>query len=266
MATVAHCIYCFESLAAHLEIRKSTTLKDVQEAWGKYCKDTEPAKKTLPALRRTVDSSVSANSSLSTPSSGSTLSLANSTPATSVSSPPSEEPIATEYPLFVTWNTVSSSSGHSWLRGCIGTFEAQELDEGLSSYALASAIDDRRFEPISKEEISSLEVCVTLLVNFEDCNDAMDWVLGTHGIRISFVDRGRRYGATYLPDVAPEQGWTKEETLVSLMRKAGWTGRKDKWQDVDHLTVVRYQGKKESVRYLDYKSWCDWVDANMGAK
>lgn len=44
------------------------------------------------------------------------------------------------YPLFVTWNTVSSKSGHKSLRGCIGTFEAQELSAGLKSYALTSYV------------------------------------------------------------------------------------------------------------------------------
>ena len=41
------------------------------------------------------------------------------------------------HPLFVTWNTISRS-GNKSLRGCIGTFEAQELDQGLASYALTS--------------------------------------------------------------------------------------------------------------------------------
>ena len=40
-----------------------------------------------------------------------------------------------ERPLFVTWNTVSRS-GYKSLRGCIGTFEPQELEYGLRSYAL----------------------------------------------------------------------------------------------------------------------------------
>ena len=44
------------------------------------------------------------------------------------------------YPLFVTWNTISSKSGHKSLRGCIGTFEAQELSAGLKSYALTSYV------------------------------------------------------------------------------------------------------------------------------
>ena len=167
----------------------------------------------------------------------------NGTPGTSTSSlsRTSAKPKITESPLFVTWNTVSARSGNTSLRGCIGTFEAQELDEGLSSYALISALQDTRFDPITKRELPNLEVCVTLLTDFEDCDDAMDWELGTHGLRISFTERGRRYGSTYLPDVAPEQGWNKEETLVSLMRKAGWSGRKDSWQDVElkeHMSAL----------------------------
>jgi len=40
-----------------------------------------------------------------------------------------------EHPLFVTWNVVSRGGSKS-LRGCIGTFEPQELEHGLRSYAL----------------------------------------------------------------------------------------------------------------------------------
>ena len=42
-----------------------------------------------------------------------------------------------EFPLFVTWNTVRKDGTKS-LRGCIGTFEPQDLDDGLRSYALTS--------------------------------------------------------------------------------------------------------------------------------
>ncbi|KAI1385407.1 AMMECR1 domain-containing protein [Hypoxylon trugodes] len=263
MATVAHCLYCFETLAAYLESRKPLSLKEIEEAWNEHpeagaedASKTESLEKRIPALRRVADSTSSASTS-SSPSSNSTVSLTTETAATSTDS---LADAITESPLFVTWNTVSPRSGHTSLRGCIGTFEAQELDEGLSSYAITSAVHDMRFDPISKREISSLEVAVTLLTDFEDCADAMDWEIGTHGLRISFTERGRRYGATYLPDVAAEQGWTKEETLVSLMRKAGWVGKKDKWQGVD-LKVVRYQGRKKSLQYPAYKQWRDWVNS-----
>jgi uncharacterized protein (TIGR00296 family) len=125
----------------------------------------------------------------------------------------------------------------------------------------SSAFDDTRFPPITARELPTLQAAVTLLTNFEPTPNAdpLAWDIGTHGIRISFTYHGRRYGATYLPDVAREQGWTKEEALVSLMRKAGWSGRKDDWQKVG-LKVVRYQGKKVSLGYEEWKEWRDWVE------
>lgn len=92
----------------------------------------------------------------------------------------------------------------------------------------------------------------------------MDWEVGVHGIRISFYHHHKRYGATYLPDVCVEQGWTKEECMVSLMRKAGWLGRKEKWAEVADLKVVRYQGMAESVDYEEFKTWREWVKKGKG--
>ena len=83
-----------------------------------------------------------------------------------------------------------------------------------------------------------------------------------HGLRISFTDKGRRYGSTHLPDVAAEQGWSKEEALVSLMRKAGWSGRKSEWTRVG-VRVVRYQGKKVGLGWREWKEWRDWVEEEM---
>ena len=86
-------------------------------------------------------------------------------------------------------------------------------------------------------------------------------MLGTHGIRISFQHQNKRYGATYLPDVATEQGWTKEETIVSLMRKAGWNGRSREWngRDVKEMRVVSYEGAKASLGYWEWVEWRKWV-------
>ncbi|KAK2770779.1 ammecr1 family protein [Colletotrichum kahawae] len=272
MATVGHCLYCFEALASHLEKRRGLSLTEIQQSWPEYAKTPssglsdgkDASKKLLPALQRLAEPASDSGSA----SSGSSLSLPAETPETSVDSladadddDDDDDDAITESPLFVTWNTVSPRSGHRSLRGCIGTFEPQELEDGLSSYSLTSALHDMRFPPVETSELPSLEVAVTLLTDFEDADDAMDWTLGVHGLRISFFYHGKRYGATYLPDVAVEQEWTKEETLVSLMRKAGWMGRKDKWQEVE-LKVVRYQGKKESLEYAEYKKWYDWYKNN----
>jgi len=43
--------------------------------------------------------------------------------------------IDVQYPLFVTWNTVSSR-GAKRLRGCIGTFEPHPLECCLNKYAI----------------------------------------------------------------------------------------------------------------------------------
>jgi uncharacterized protein (TIGR00296 family) len=122
-----------------------------------------------------------------------------------------------------------------------------------------SAFEDTRFNPISTRELSSLECSVTLLTHFEPITDPMDWEIGTHGLRISFVNSNRRYGATYLPDVAKDQGWTKEETMVSLMRKAGWNGRSGEWRGVKELRVIRYQGYREAMDYKVWREWREWV-------
>jgi uncharacterized protein (TIGR00296 family) len=266
MASTAHCLVCFEALAAHYDNRRPLTLSEVQKWWVKYQQQTSEPKR-LPALQRVTDEEQSSSSESSTVSSASasTLSLGTTTPVTSESesedaaaaSAQEDEVIDGEYPLFVTWNKPASRYP---LRGCIGTFEAQDLAQGLPEYALISALQDTRFRPIARSELPSLEVAVTLLTDFEEAADAFDWELGKHGLRIAFREGGRRYGATYLPDVATEQGWTKEETLVSLMRKAGWDGPRDRWREVK-LDVVRYQGKKAKLRYVEFKKWRDWMDS-----
>ncbi|KAL8377425.1 hypothetical protein RB595_008212 [Gaeumannomyces hyphopodioides] len=283
MATTEHCLFCFETLAAHLESREPLSLAEVQKSWAAYSATADGADsaaksgapKQIPALRRLAAAAPPSGASSSSSAGSSTTSLSADTAATTPNNNSGEQ-LATaeavaaappappaESPLFVTWNTVSARHGPS-LRGCIGTFEAQPLEEGLSAYALTAALHDTRFDPVRLRELPSLEAAVTLLTDFEDAEDADDWELGLHGLRISFYHHGRRYGATYLPDVAPEQGWTKEETVVSLMRKAGWMGRKDRWRDVE-LKVVRYQGRKESVEYETYKRWRDWADKNEPA-
>jgi uncharacterized protein (TIGR00296 family) len=124
---------------------------------------------------------------------------------------------------------------------------------------MSSAFEDTRFNPISTRELSSLECGVTLLTNFEPIPDPMDWEIGKHGLRISFIHNNRRYGSTYLPDVAREQDWTREETMISLMRKAGWSGRSADWRNVRDLNVIRYQGHREVLGFEDWKEWREWV-------
>eukprot|EP00041_Stephanoeca_diplocostata_P003328 m.33557 g.33557 ORF g.33557 m.33557 type:complete len:174 (+) comp14241_c0_seq6:650-1171(+) len=82
---------------------------------------------------------------------------------------------------------------------------------GLAQYASISAFEDRRFNPITHDELAHLHCTVSLLVEFERGRDYLDWTVGVHGIRIELRDAatGNVVSATYLPEVASEQGWSK---------------------------------------------------------
>lgn len=69
-----------------------------------------------------------------------------------------------------------------------------------------SAFRDTRFEPISAHEVPQLYCSVSLLVQFEPAANYLDWSIGVHGIRIEYVQHGRKLNAVYLPEVALEQG------------------------------------------------------------
>ncbi|MEE6497058.1 hypothetical protein FKM82_002576 [Ascaphus truei] len=106
-------------------------------------------------------------------------------------------------PLFVTWKIGRDKR----LRGCIGTFSAMNLHSGLGEYTLTSALKDSRFPPMTRDELPRLFCSVSLLTNFEDVCDCLDWEVGVHGIRIEFInEKGSKRTATYLPEVAKEQG------------------------------------------------------------
>jgi len=154
------------------------------------------------------------------------------------------------FPLFVTWK-IKGKNG-SRLRGCIGTFSPEPLHSGLKEYARTSAFKDKRFDPLRADEISNLSCSISLLTNFEDGANVWDWELGKHGIIIEFNDpKGIKRRATYLPEVAPEQGWDKPETIDSLIAKAGWEGRiTDSLRN--SIQLQRYQSSKASLNYQDY--------------
>jgi AmmeMemoRadiSam system protein A len=106
------------------------------------------------------------------------------------------------------------------LRGCIGSLppsSPQPLYESVHENAINAALRDWRFTPVTPTELSKIEIDVSLLSPVTDIKSLDEFKLGEHGIII--IKGGHR--AVYLPEVAPEQGWTKEETLASLSEKAG---------------------------------------------
>ena len=280
-----------DDIDADEDVVEQEDLEDGEERASIPIHSPRPQHQSISRLQALTPESRSSNSStpsvFSADSSQSVLTNASSTSNTSTPPSYASRLSATDsYPLFVTWNTISRTSGDKRLRGCIGTFDALPLETGLQSYSLTSAFEDTRFSPIPSTLLSSLSCSLTLLANFEPCSDAMDWMLGRHGIRISFTHRGRRHGATYLPDVAVEQGWNKEETVESLMKKAGWDGgsshgggyarrilrgtsrgeeaKGKPWEEVADFRTVRYTGLGATATYSEWQEWRSWIDRQPG--
>ncbi|XP_034113644.1 uncharacterized protein CG5902 [Drosophila sulfurigaster albostrigata] len=154
------------------------------------------------------------------------------------------------YPLFVTWKIGRDKR----LRGCIGTFSAMELHNGLREYALTSAFKDSRFAPISRDEFPRLTVSVSILQNFEEAQGHLDWQLGVHGIRIEFLtERGLKRTATYLPQVATEQGWDQLQTIDSLLRKGGYRGAVITQELRKSIKLTRYRSQEIQMHYKEYR-------------
>lgn len=159
MATEAHCAYCFESLAASLEKRPALSLRQVEALWKKYSTEpsttenaedeTDSPAKPAAISRLLSPFSASSSSAASTPSGTSSTSSAGTSVTSLATALQKEEGAQEDHPLFVTWNTLSRS-GDKRLRGCIGTFEPLDLEEGLGSYALTRYIH-RTHAPIRIE-------------------------------------------------------------------------------------------------------------------
>ena len=153
-----------------------------------------------------------------------------------------------KFPVFVTW----SKGPEKDLRGCIGTFYSDDLQENLKNFAISAAFKDSRFPPIQENEIPSLNCGISLLINFEEAKDCYDWEVGKHGIQIFFEEHGQ-HSATFLPEVPIEHNMNKITTLQHLIEKAGYNGR---LKDVDKkIKMRRYQSIKLFMTYEEYKKY-----------
>jgi AmmeMemoRadiSam system protein A len=126
------------------------------------------------------------------------------------------------------------------LRGCIGQPEPSfPLYYGTVQAALDAALGDSRFEPVTAAELARLEVEVTVLSPRRPVGSWREIKLGTHGIVLQKADKA----ALFLPQVAPENGWTLEQTLTALSEKAGLP--RDAWKDGARFAVFTGQAFEE---------------------
>ena len=116
---------------------------------------------------------------------------------------------------------------HGCLRGCIGHFgEDVRLYEIVAEMARAAAFEDPRFMPVRREELDDIDIEISVLTPMRRIQSLDEFELHRHGI---YIRKGYRSG-TFLPQVADEVNWTKEEFVGHCSQdKAGlgWNGWKD---------------------------------------
>ena len=117
------------------------------------------------------------------------------------------------------------------LRGCIGQFVSEvPLIELVVDMAKASATGDPRFfaDPITADELGQLDIEISVLSPLKRTDEPLGLRLGTDGI---YIKKGFVSGC-FLPQVATETGWSKEEFLsYCCAHKAGLSP--DAWKEKD---------------------------------
>lgn len=117
------------------------------------------------------------------------------------------------------------------LRGCIGhMLEDTPLFTNVGAMALQAAFNDTRFAPLREGELSQVEFEISVLTPFTRINNADEIVLGRDGV---IIKKGGKQ-AVFLPQVATETGWSKEEFLDQLCYKAGLAA--GDWKDAELFT------------------------------
>lgn len=131
---------------------------------------------------------------------------------------------------------------HGDLRGCIGRFDAVDpLYKVIQQMAIAASTQDSRFPEVISSEFDDIDIEISVLTPMRRINSIDDFQLGKQGI---YMKKGYSSG-TFLPQVAKETGWSKEEFFGHCARdKAhiGWDG----WKDAELYVYEAYVfGEKE---------------------
>ncbi|MCM8783979.1 MAG: AmmeMemoRadiSam system protein B [Candidatus Omnitrophica bacterium] len=129
------------------------------------------------------------------------------------------------------------------LRGCIGNFEPLPLYSQIQRVSLSSALNDPRFPAVRPEELKDIEIEISILSPTQEIKSLDELELGKHGI---YVTDGLRSGV-FLPQVALETGWSKEEFLRNcFVEKAGLPP--DAWEKGTKVFVFTAEVFSESDR------------------
>jgi len=142
-----------------------------------------------------------------------------------------QKPVSDDAELNARCGCFVTLKNHGRLRGCIGQFTSEApLIELIVEMAKSSSTADPRFfnEPITVDELEQLDVEISVLSVLERTSEPLSLRLGVDGI---YIKKGYASGC-FLPQVATETGWSKEEFLSYCCNsKAGLAS--DAWKDKD---------------------------------
>lgn len=134
-------------------------------------------------------------------------------------------------------------SENGQLRGCIGNLVGSKpLYLTVQDMAVEAATGDPRFNPLKPAELKNIEIEISVLSPLEKIDDPGLIKLGLHGV---LVRQGYRSGV-FLPQVATETGWSKEEFMSNLCaQKAGLSANawKDKATEIYIFTAEVFSEK-----------------------
>lgn len=124
------------------------------------------------------------------------------------------------YGVFVTLKKYGS------LRGCIGHLIPKvPLFQGVIENTINSSARDVRFSPVEAKEVTDITIEISVLSKPRRIPESDRFIVGKEGILI----RKGPCSAVFLPQVAEEQGWDRDETLCHLCQKAGLS--RDAWKE-----------------------------------
>ena len=127
------------------------------------------------------------------------------------------------------------------LRGCIGQMTAAgPLRRVVGAMAFAAAFEDPRFSRLQANELKDVEVEISVLTPFREVASAGAILPGRDGV---LLQKGRS-SAVFLPQVATEEGWDRNELLDNLCVKAGLS--RGCWQSGAKLSTFQAEVFKES--------------------
>lgn len=134
------------------------------------------------------------------------------------------------------------------LRGCIGQFKTdQPLNQLIRTMTLAAAFNDHRFAPLRENELSELDIEISVLSPLEPIQSPGELEMGRHGI---YIRKGLQSG-TYLPQVAQKTGWDAETFVAHCSEHKAGLGAEG-WRNAE---LFRYEAFIFSGPIADDKDW-----------